>query len=582
MEIKRGVAVSPGVAIGPAWILDREEVNVRQRFIATGTYPQEIERLDRAIEAAAREAREVQRVVADRLGEQYGAIFGAHAALIEDPRLRQEIASEIRYHSYTAEQALDRVIRRRLRALASLNDRIIADRQSDLRDIEKRLLRQLAGQRHEQLQKLTEPVVLLAHDLTPSETAQLDRQHILGFATEVGGRTSHTAIVANALGIPAVVGLGMFLTDVSGGDLVIVDGNRGVVILDPDEETLQHYRRIQQAQVGHERELDELRNLPAVTRDGVRIYLLGNIEFPEEAAQILERGADGVGLYRTEFLYLGRKEDPTEQEHFEAYLKVLRQLPGKPIVIRTLDVGADKFSSVTDPEIQERNPFLGVRSLRLCLRNKNLFRVQLRAILRASAYGDIRIMFPMVSTISELREAKLLLYDVMEELSEEKVPFNHRIPVGTMIEVPSAALMAEGLAKEVDFFSIGTNDLIQYVLAADRTNENVAYLYSASDPAVLRLIDHVVRAAERAGISVNVCGEMSAEPMYAFVLIGLGLRQLSAAPHAIPEVKRLVRSITIEEARRAAETVLQMETAQDITTYLRDQIRRILPEALAI
>jgi phosphotransferase system enzyme I (PtsI) len=432
------------------------------------------------------------------------------------------------------------------------------------------------------LHKLAQPVVLLAHDLTPSETAQLDRQHVLAFATEVGGRTSHTAIVAGVLGIPAVVGLGKFLTDVSGGDLVIVDGNRGVVILDPDSDTLEHYRQAQRALAGLERELIELRDLPAVTRDGVHIHLYGNIEFPEEASQILERGAEGVGLYRTEFLYLSRKEDPTEQEHLEAYLKVIRQLPGKPIVIRTLDVGADKFSAVTDPLAQERNPFLGVRSLRLCLRNKNLFRVQLRAILRASAFGDVRIMFPMVSTISELREAKLLLNDVMEELDEEKIPFNHRIPVGTMIEVPSAALLADLLAREVDFFSIGTNDLIQYTLAADRTNENVAYLYNASDPAVIRLIDQVVRAAERAGIPVNVCGEMSGEPMYAYLLIGLGLRQLSTPPHAILEIKKLVRSISAEEARRDAETVLQMETAQDIATYLRERIRRLLPEALAL
>ncbi|MCS7014673.1 MAG: phosphoenolpyruvate--protein phosphotransferase [Gemmatales bacterium] len=582
MEIKRGVAVSPGVAIGPAWVLDTEEVRIGERFIAPGTYPEEIERFDRAVRSAAGEARQVQKTVSERLGEQYGAIFGAHAALIEDPSLRQEVAAQIRDQGFTAEYALSRVIRRRAKLLAGLNDRILADRQSDLFDIEKRLLRQLVGQRQQQLQKLSQPTILLAHDLTPSETAQLDRRQVLAFATEAGGRTSHTAIVANALGIPAVVGLGPFLTDVSGGDLVIVDGNRGVLILDPDAETLEHYRQAQQAQAGHERELVELRDLPAVTRDGVRIFLLGNIEFPEEAAQILERGADGVGLYRTEFLYLGRKEDPTEQEHFQAYLQVLRQLPSKPIVIRTLDIGADKFSSVTEPLAQERNPFLGVRSLRLCLHNKNLFRVQLRAILRASAYGDIRIMFPMVSTLAELREAKLLLYDVMEELSEEQVPFNQRIPVGTMIEVPSAALMADQLAREVDFFSIGTNDLIQYVLAADRTNENVAYLYNASDPAVLRLIDQVVRAAERARIPVNVCGEMSAEPMYAYFLVGIGLRQLSASPHAIPEIKRLVRSITAEDARRAAQAVLQMETAQDITSYLRDQLRRILPEALAV
>jgi phosphotransferase system enzyme I (PtsI) len=580
MEIKRGIAVSPGVAIGQALVLDTELYRIPQRFIDPGSYPDEIQRLHAAVKAAAAEMREKQRVVAEKLGQQYGAIFAAHALMIEDPKLRQEITALIRDQGFTAEYAVSRVIRRYVKQFESLSQGFLPSRSSDLFDIERCVLRHLLGERQEQLQRLRESVVLLAHDLTPSETAELDRKHILAFATEAGGRASHTAIMAGVLQIPAVVGVGKFLTDVSGGDQVIVDGNRGVVILNPDEETLERYEKARKSFVTFEQQLTELRELPAVTRDNTRIDLLVNIEFPEEASQCIERGADGVGLYRTEFLYLGRHQDPTEREHLDAYTQVLKQVPGKPVVIRTLDLGADKFSSVADPGMVERNPFLGVRSLRLCLRNLTLFKTQMRAILRASAFGDVRIMFPMVSTLLELRQSKMILADVMEDLEEEGIAFNRKLPIGTMIEVPSAAVMADQLAKEVDFFSLGTNDLIQYTLAADRTNENVAALYNAADPAVLRLIDQVVKAADQAKIQVNVCGEMSGEPIYTMLLLGLGLRKLSATPHNVPEVKKLIRSITLEEAKQVAREVLRMETARDINNYLREQTRRVLPEAM--
>src|SRR5262249_53266039 len=350
----------------------------------------------------------------------------------------------------------------------------------------------------------------------------------------------------------------------------------------PDDQTLERYHRARTTFRTFESGLIGLRDLPADTKDGVRVSLLGNIEFPSEATHCLERGADGVGLYRTEFLYLGKESDPTESDHLEAYVTVLRTLgPHKPVVIRTLDLGADTFAAQPEPEDQERNPFLGLRSVRLCLRNLTLFKTQMRAILRASALGDVRIMFPMVSTLLELRQCKMILAEVKEDLEEEGAAFNRDLPVGTMIEVPSAALMAEQMAREVDFFSIGTNDLIQYTLAADRTNEAVASLYSPGDPAVLRLIEMVVQAARKNNVGANVCGEMSGEPLYTMLLLGLGIGQLSITPHHIPEIKKVIRSITMDEATQVAHEVMRLETARDVNNYLREQTRRVLPEVVS-
>jgi phosphotransferase system enzyme I (PtsI) len=582
MEIKRGIAVSPGVAIGPALVLDTEWFRIPQRFVEPAGVVGEIQRLDHALAAAARETRESQDAVSARLGPQYGAIFAAHAAMITDPTLAHEIEGLIREQHYAAEYAVSRVMRRYAKALEGIDGGYLASRVADLFDIEKRILRNLLGERREQLQQLRQAVVVLAHDLTPSETASLDTQRVHAFATEAGGRASHTAIVAGVLEIPAVVGLGKFVTDVSGGDLVIVDGNRGLLILNPDEATLARYEQTRTSFQTFETSLVALRDLPAQTRDGVRIPLHGNIEFPLESGHCLDRGADGVGLYRTEFLYLGRQTDPTEAEHLDAYLTVLRTLgANRPVVIRTLDLGADKFLPGAEAVGQERNPFLGVRSVRLCLRNLTLFKTQMRAILRASAFGDVRIMFPMISTLLELRQCKMILAEVKEDLEEEGIACNSRLPVGTMIEVPSAALLAEQLAREVDFFSIGTNDLIQYTLAADRNNEAVAYLYSPGDPAVLRLIDNVVKAAQKNAIAVNVCGEMSGEPLYTMLLLGLGIRQLSVTPHNIPEIKKIIRSVTLDEAVAVAQEAMRLETARDVNNYLREQTRRILPEVVS-
>jgi len=580
MEIKRGIPVSSGVAIGPALVLDNEGFRIPNRFVDGDQTEAELTRLRTALQAAAKEAREIQQTVNDKLGKQYGAIFAAHALLIEDPVLVREVERLIQAQSHAAEYAVSRVIRRHAKALENLDRGSFMLRAADLFDIEKLVLRNLLGQHRELVSHLKEPVVVLAHDLTPSETASLDRGKVYAFATEAGGRASHTAIMAGVLEIPAVVGIGKFLNDVSGGEEIIVDGNRGVVILNPDEETKDRYLQTQKSLRTRETSLEELRDLPAETRCGVRVLLFGNIEFPEEAAHCVDRGANGVGLYRTEFLYLNKTTDPTESEHVDAYLKVLKTLGPRPVVIRTLDLGADKFARAGEASHEERNPFLGLRSVRLCLRNLALFKTQMRAILRASAFGDVRIMFPMVSTLLELRQCKMILAEVKEDLEEEGIPFNRKLPIGTMIEVPSAAILADQLAREVSFFSIGTNDLVQYTLAADRTNENVASLYNAADPAVLKLLDMVIKAAKANSIDVSVCGEMSGDPIYTILLLGLGLRQFSVTPHSIPEIKKIVRSIRLDEATQVAQEALRLETARDVNNYLREQTRRILPEVV--
>lgn len=590
MEIKRGIAVCPGVAIGPALVLDSEWFRIPQRVIFPEQIDNDCQRLRHALAQAAAETRANQEAVSAKLGPQYGAIFAAHALMLTDPTLAQEIEAAIQNDHFAVEYAVSRVMRRYAKALQSIEGGYLADRVADLFDIEKRILRHLLGQRREQLRDLRQPVIVLSRDLTPSETAALDPQRVHAFATETGGRASHTAIVAGVLGIPAVVGLGSFITDVSGGDRVIVDGHHGLLIIDPDEETLHRYEQIQASFRTHASQLAELRSLPAQTRDGVSVLMLGNIEFPQESTPCLENGAEGVGLYRTEFLYLGRQTDPTEAEHLEAYLTVLRAMgPHRPVVIRTLDIGADKFfpngndsgtnaAPIGRRAAPEHNPFLGLRSVRLCLQNLTLFKTQMRAILRASAFGDVRIMFPMISTLLELRQCKMILAEVKEDLEEEGLAFNPRIPVGTMIEVPSAAILAEQLAREVDFFSLGTNDLIQYTLAADRNNETVSTLYSPGDPAVLRLIERVVWAADKCNIAVNVCGEMSGDPLYTMLLLGMGIRQLSVTPHSIPSIKRVIRSVTVEESIAVAQEAMRLETARDVNNYLREQIRRILPE----
>jgi len=573
MRKLEGIAVSPGVAIGEALVMDTEGFRIPRRFVARDSVEYELERLQQAVEAAAEEIAGNRDAVSKELGVDYGLIFEAQLQILRGSQLRDELEEMIRERHYSPEYAVSRVMRRYAEVFQKVQTRNLGD----LADIEKRLLRQLLGRRREELSRLTSPVLVLAHNLTPGETANLDRRFVRGFVTEVGGPGSHTAIVAAALEIPAVVGTGPFMTEVSGGDLVIIDGDKGLVILQPDEEAIARYRHEAEEIRSFAARLEVLRDLPAETADGTRIELLGNIEFPYEVDHCVDRGADGVGLYRTEFLYLGTEREPDEEDHLQAYSRVVRTMGRKPVTIRTFDLGADKVPALPSPE-DERNPALGQRSIRLSLRQLPMFRKQLRAILRASALGDVRIMYPLISTILELRQAKMVLADVMEDLVEHGTPFCRELPVGMMVEVPAVVMMIEQFVEEVDFLSIGTNDLIQYTLAVDRSNKDMVWLYSASEPAVLKLIDRTIQAAKRKSLPVNLCGQMSGSPTYTMLLLGMGLRQMSVPPSAIPEIKKVCRSVTIQDCEAVAQHALTLENARDVTSYLKGELKKRVPE----
>ena len=579
MQIKRGIAVSPGVVTGEVVVLGTEDFRIPQRFVSIDAVETELGRFRSTLDAVWEEIEENERLAREQLGDQFGAIFGAHLQMARDPKLIAEIESLISEKSLSPEYASSRVLRRFARDLQNLGNQYHAERAVDIFDLEKRILRHLLGERREELLHLRAPVIVLAHNLTPSETASLDREFVMGFATEVGGHTSHTAILAGALEIPAVVGLGHFLSDVSGGEMVIIDGNHGEVILEPDDETLAKYRDLEERVHSVTERLASLKTLPAETIDGESITLLGNIEFPEEAEVCRERGAKGIGLYRTEFLYLERNQIPSEEDHYEAYRKVIAADPDHPVTIRTLDVGADKVPETIGelaPDVV--NPQLGLRSVRLSLHNIPLFKTQLRAILRAAVDGDVRVMFPLVSNLMELRQARMILGDVIDDLEEQQVPFRRDVQVGIMVEVPAAVMLAEEFAREVDFFSIGTNALIQYTLAVDRADPSVANLYRSGDPSILRLIRKVVSAAAKHDVAVTVCGQMSSDPVFISLLIGMGIRQFSSTPHAIPEIKEVIRNLTIESAEQIAAHALTLDLARDVENYLRGELHRICPD----
>jgi phosphotransferase system enzyme I (PtsI) len=576
MEIKKGVAVSPGISVGRCLVIDAEDYRIPRRLIQPSQRLTETQRVRNAFKDATDE---LERLQGEQIeGRKIKDIFAVHLSFLRDRSLRKKINDLIHEESVTAEYAVSKTLRDIASDFAKVRDTYISERAADIYDMERRLLRHLLGAQRQAIEHLTEEVIIVARELSPTQTASFNKDYVKGIATGAGGRTSHTAIVARSLGIPAVVALEDITDSVTAGDTVIIDGNRGIVVVSPDDTTIQQYLEYAVEFTELEHRLDAIREKPPVTRDGQRVALFGNIEFPDEAELVLRKGGEGIGLYRTEFLYLNRDTEPTEQEHYEAYARTIGVFKKKPVVIRTVDLGADKYTQ-SRRYLREPNPSLGLRSIRFCLQNLTLFKTQLHAILRASVLGEVKIMFPLITNLQELMQAKMILGDVMEDMDEEGIKYNRNIPIGIMIETPAAALTTSILARDVSFFSIGTNDLTQYTLAVDRGNELVSTLYSSVDPAVLRLIRTVIQDAHKARVDVNVCGEMASEPESVMLLLGLGIRKMSVAAPMIPEIKQVIRSVTIEECNQVARKVLGMNSERQISGFLRDAARKILPEA---
>jgi phosphotransferase system enzyme I (PtsI) len=577
METLRGISVSPGVAIGEAVILDAEDYRIPYRSVTDKLVQRELDCLAHAFETAIGEVQEQTKRLRSNLGRDVADVFDWHVGVLKDQQLRDNIEGLIKTKKASAAYATSTVMRKYQQRFKQMQDPLLAERIKDVRDIERRLLRSILGETREDLAHLSKPVILIAHDLTPTQTAQLSGTKVVGVALDAGAATSHTAILLRSWGQPGVVGLNDVSTRISGGDTIIVDGTNQLVIADPSEETLAEYREKQVAFGQLAEELSELRDLPAVTTDDERVYLMSNIEFPNEAKTGMDKGSDGVGLYRTEFLFLRPESSPDEEEQYEAYTHAIRGGNGHPVTIRTFDLGADKYTQRQNYD-QERNPMLGLRSIRYSLQNLDMFKIQLRAILRASVHGQVRLMFPLVSSLMEFRQAKMTVHDALEDLEEQGIKIPDPVPIGMMLETPAAAIQVKDFCREVDFISIGTNDLVQYLLAVDRGNERVSQHYTPSHPAVLRALRDVVRTCRRAGVECGICGEMAGQPLYTMFLMGLGLRHLSMAPANIPEVKKLIRLTSLTKAERVARRAMTFDTAQQVTNYLRDETRKVLPE----
>lgn len=574
-----GIGVSSGIAIGHVSLVDRQ-YPVYESYIEADEVDAEIERFRQAVAEASHQLRRIKQRVSDQQHlREHLYILDTHLLILEDEMLISETEEAIRSQG-NAESSLKQVLRKLRGLFDAIEDEYLRERRSDVDAVGERLLRILCGAGERSIGRIRKESLIVAHDLSPAETIQMDRTRVSGFVTDKGGRTSHTAILARSLDIPAVVGLETVTALVEDNLPIIIDGSTGIVILNPTAKTIEEYQQRKQHYQQHERELERYRDLKTVTTDGFHIALRGNLEMASEFELAHKHAAEGIGLYRTEFLYLGRKQPPTEEEQFKAYCSALAQMPGQPVTIRTLDIGGDKFV----PELNladEANPAMGLRAIRFSLREEQLFRVQLRAILRASAFGQTRILFPMITGVAEIRACKRLLGEVAGELQREGVDYNPEIPVGIMIETPAAVMIAPFLAQEVDFFSVGTNDLIQYFLAVDRGNEHVAYLYDPFHPAILRALKAVCDAAHDAGITVCICGEMAGEPLYALMLIGLGFDELSMNPSCIPRVKRVLRHVSRQQGQELVEKLLTLSISKEVAHAMDQQMRILLPELFA-
>jgi phosphoenolpyruvate-protein phosphotransferase (PTS system enzyme I) len=559
-----GAGVSPGMACGKIHVVRDDLDDVPRYRIAPSQIPDEIGRFETALIQTRMQILEMQQRIAESIGTKDAAIFDAHLLVVEDRTLIDEVLRKLETDLCNVEWVFQEVATRYAETLNKIDDPYLRERALDIQDVTKRVIRNLQGKAPKTFLALSESHILVAHNLTPSDTASINRANVLGIATDLGSRTSHAAILARSLNIPAVVGLHDITARLETGQYVLVDGSDGLLVVNPAPETIAHYTEVESRRARVVAQLKELRTTRSTTRDGRHIVLSANIELPEDVKAVAANGAEGIGLYRTEFLYLNRTTLPTEDEQFETYRKVAERVRPDPLIIRTFDLGGDKLAPGTVDITDELNPFLGWRAIRLCLEHIDIFKTQLRAILRASVVGNIKIMFPMISSLEELRGAKAVLAECKEELRRSGIPLGEEVEVGAMIEIPSAAICANAFAPEVDFFSIGTNDLIQYTLAVDRVNEKIAHLYEPTHPAILRLLRMIAEAAHAHHIWVGVCGEMAGDVALIPLLLGLGVDELSAGATLVPRVKRAVQSLAIPECRELVEETLKLNTSSEI------------------
>jgi phosphotransferase system enzyme I (PtsI) len=576
--VKYGISASPGIVIGRAFLQDSEMLVVPQTRLADDQIEKEIRRFQDALDTTRKELRSIKSHIAERMGDDHARIFDAHLMIIDDVMVSEDTVALVRKEQVNAAAAFQRIVNRVMSSFGQIEDEYLKDRYADIKDVKRRVLRHLLGRAKGSIDKPTEPAVIVAHDLSPSDTAQLDRRMTLAYATDMGGRTSHTAIIARSQGVPAVVGLEDLFGVVETGDLIIIDGNTGSVVVNPTAESIADYEAEMKRFKELENQLLTLTHYPAVTLDNKEFVLCANLDLPEEVESVLEYGGQGVGLFRTEYFFIAQEYLPSEDDQYKMYRSVTEQLGDRPVTFRTIDIGGDKIVGYLNNSA-ELNPFMGWRGIRFCLTRKDIFKAQLRAIYRASAHGKVKIMFPMIAQIEEVIQAKEICAEVMNELKRGKYQFDPDVEIGIMIETPSAVAMADALAKEVSFFSIGTNDLIQYTLAVDRGNSKIAHLYQNLHPSIIRFLRSTVEAAHKRKIPVSVCGEMCGDPLSMLVLIGLAIDEFSVSPNMIPEVKRIIRSVTYDECKALVRRILRYRTTSEIEREIEEFLKARVPSS---